>query len=162
MHFEKISKRCKYIICLDLSRCYYRHLGRLAWAVCLKLLVESFKVFQTLKLQKSVENSLEICKFVKWMSSFKKCLLVKPIKILVCLLGLLAASLLLWGCSTSSSSQSSAPYTQTQLSSPSPLQKTKKKSISYGDSLSSQVEQKSQPVLLRDTLLWSQSPLWEP
>ena len=157
-YYNKSEKKCKYIICLDLSQCYYLHLGRLAWAVCLRLLVGPFKGFQRLEQQKSVENLLEICRFVKWISSFKKCSLAKLIKTLVFSLGLLAASLLLWGCSTFSSSQYSAPYTQIQPSLLLPLQKVKSKSILSGDSLSSQVEQKSPQALLRDTSLWSQSP----
>ena len=149
------------MVCLDLSRCYYRHWGRLAWAVCLKLLVEFFKAFQKLKLRKNAENLLGICKSVAWTTIFKKCWLVKPIRILVCSLGLLVVLLLLWGCSTSRSYPSSAQSTQIQPSLPLPHQKTKKISAFYGDSSTSLLEQKSLHQSQLDTSLWSQSPLWE-
>ena len=136
-------------------------LGRLAWAVCLKLLEEFFKAFQKLKLRKNAENLLEICKFVVWITIFKSSSLAKPTKILVWSLGLLVALLLLWGCSTSQSSPSSALSSPTQPSSPSHHQKIKKQPKSSGDSLPSQVEQKSLLQSLRDTSLLSQSPLWE-
>lgn len=149
------------MLCLDLSRCYYRHLGRLGWAVCLKSLVELFKAFQKLKLRKNAENLLEICKSVAWTSSFKRCWSVKPIRILVCLLGLLAVLSLLWGCSILPSSPFSAPSTPTPHSSPSHPLKTKKQSQSFGVSSSSQAEQRLPHQLQQDTSLWSQSPLWE-
>ena len=149
------------MVCLDLSRCYYPHWGRLAWAVCLKLLVEFFKAFQKLKLRENAENLLGICKSVEWIPTFKKCWLVKQIRILVCLLGLLVALLLLWGCSTSQSYPSSAQSTQIQPSSPLPHQKIKKISVFYGDSSTSLLEQKSLHQSQLDTSLWSQSPLWE-
>ena len=148
------------MICLDLSRCYYRHWGRLAWAVCLRSLVVFFKAFQRLKLRKNAGSLLGICRSVKWTRIFRRCWSAKPIKILACSLGLLVVLLLLWGCSTFSSSQSSAPCIQTQPLSPLPLQKTKKQSIYSGDSSNSQVGQILQQVLLQDTSLWSQSPLW--
>ena len=148
-------------LCLDLSRCYYPHWGRLAWAVCLKLLVEFFKAFQKLKLRKNAENLLEICKFVVWITIFKSSSLAKPTKILVCSLGLLVVLLLLWGCSTSRSYPSSAQSTPTPLSSPLHHQKAKKTSESYGDSSTSLLEQKSLHQSQLDTSLWSQSPLWE-
>ena len=148
-------------LCLDLSRCYYPHWGRLAWAVCLKLLVELFKVCQKLKLRKNAESLLEICKSVEWISNFKRCWSVKQIRILVCSLGLLVALLLLWGCSTSQSSRYSAPSSLTQPLLPSHHQKTKKQSQSSLDSSNSQVEQTSQRASLLDTSLLSQSPLWE-
>lgn len=148
-------------LCLDLSRCYYPHWGRLAWAVCLKLLVELFKAFQKLKLRKNAGNLLETCKSKAWTSNFKKCLSAKPIKILACLLGLLVALLLLWGCSTSQSSPSSVPSSQTPPSSHSHHQKVKKPFHSSGGSSNSQVEAKSPLQSLLDTSLLSQSPLWE-
>ena len=148
-------------LCLDLSRCYYPHWGRLAWAVCLKLLVESFKAFQKLKLRKNAENLLGICKSVAWTTIFKKCWSVKPIKILVCSLGLLVVLLLLWGCSTSQSSQYSAQSSQIQPSSPLPHQKVKSRQKYFGDSSYSQVDQKLHQQSQLDTSLWSQSPLWE-
>lgn len=147
-------------LCLDLSRCYYRHLGRLAWAVCLKLLVESFKVFQKLKLQKNAESLLEICRPVKWMTISKRCWSVKQIRILVCSLGLLVVLLLLWGCSTSQSSRSFAPSSQTPHLSHSPHQKVRKTSVSSGVLSNSQAEVKSPQRSLLDTSLLSQSPLW--
>ena len=149
------------MVCLDLSRCYYRHWGRLAWAVCLKLLVESFKAFQKLKLRKNAENLLEICKSVAWIPIFKKCWSVKPIRILVCSLGLLVVLLLLWGCSTSRSYPSSAQSTQIPPSSPLLHQKVKKTSEFYGDSSTSPLERKSLHQSQLGTSLWSQSPLWE-
>ena len=148
-------------LCLDLSRCYYPHWGRLAWAVCLKLLVELFKVFQKLKLRKNAESLLETCRSKAWTLNFRKLLSVKLIKILACLLGLLVALLLLWGCSTSQSSPSSAPSSQTPPSSHSHHQKVKKPFRSSGDSSNSQVEAKSPLQSLLDTSLLSQSPLWE-
>lgn len=147
-------------LCLDLSRCYYPHWGRLAWAVCLKLLVELFKVCQKLKPRKNVVSLLEICKSVEWTWNFKKCWSVKPIRILVCLLGLLAVLSLLWGCSISQSSRYSAPSSLTQPSLPSHHQKTKKQSQFSGDLLNSQVEQTSPRASLLGTSLLSQSPLW--
>ena len=147
-------------LCLDLSRCYYRHLGRLGWAVCLRLLVVLFKAFQKLKPQKSVVNLSEICKLGALTSNFKKCSLARLIKTQVCLLGLLVVLLLLWGCSTLQSSRYSAPSTLTQPSLPSHHQKVKKPQVSSGDLSNFQVEQKSPLRSLRGTSLWSQSPLW--
>ena len=147
-------------LCLDLSRCYYPHWGRLAWAVCLRLLVELSKVFRRLKLRKNAESLLETCKSKAWTSNFKKCLSAKLTKILVCLLGLLVVSLLLWGCSTSQSSPSSAPSFPTPPSSLSPRQKAKRLPVSSGDLSPSQVEAKSPLQSLLDTSLLSQSPLW--
>lgn len=147
-------------LCLDLSRCYYRHLGRLGWAVCLRFLVALFKAFQSLELRKNVVSLLETCKSVEWTSSFKKCSLVKLTKILACLLVLLVVLSLLWGCSTLQSSRYSAPSTLESLSSPSPPQKIKSQPKSSGDSLLSRVEQILPPVLRRDTSLLLQSPLW--
>ena len=148
-------------LCLDLSRCYYRHWGRLGWAVCLRFSVAPVSASKKLKLRKNVVNLLEICKSVEWIKSSKKCLSVKQIRILACLLGLLVASSLLWGCSTLQSSRYSAPSTLESLSSPLPLQKIKKPPVSSGDSLLSRVEQILPPVLQRDTSLLLQSPLWE-
>ena len=148
-------------LCLDLSRCYYPHWGRLAWAVCLKLLEESFKAFRKLKLRKNAESLLEICKSVEWTTNFKKCWSVKPIRILGCSLGLLVVLLLLWGCSTSRSYPSSAQSTPTPPSSPSHHQKVKKQSHFSGDLSNSLLEQKSLQQLQQGTSLWSQSPLWE-
>ena len=148
-------------LCLDLSRCYYPHWGRLAWAVCLKLLEESFKALRKLKLRKNAESLLEICKSVEWTTNFKKCWSVKPIRILGCSLGLLVVLLLLWGCSTSQSYPSSALSTPTQPLSPLHHQKVKKPQASSGDLSNFQVDQKSPPPLLLDTSLLSQSPLWE-
>ena len=148
-------------LCLDLSRCYYPHWGRLAWAVCLKLLVVSFKAFQRLKLRKNAESLLEICKSVEWTTIFKKCWSVKPIRILVCLLGLLVVLLLLWGCSTSQSYPSSAQSTQIRPSSLSLHPKVKKTSEFYGDSSTFPLERKSLHQSQLGTSLWSQSPLWE-
>ena len=147
-------------LCLDLSRCYYRHLGRLGWAVCLRFLVALFKACQKLKPQKSVANSSETCRFVEWIKSFKNCSLVKLIRTQVCLLVLLVVLLLLWGCSTLRSSQYSAPSSLTQPSLPSHHQKIKKQPQSFGDSSPSQVEQTSPRPSLLDTSLLSQSPLW--
>ena len=147
-------------LCLDLSRCYYRHWGRLVWAVCLRFLVALFKVCPKPKLRKNVVNLLEICKSVEWTRSFKNYLSVKQIKILVCSLVLLVVLSLLWGCSTLRSSQYSAPSSLTQPSLPSHHQKTKKQQKSSGDLLPSQVEQKSPLQSLLDTSLLSQSPLW--
>jgi len=148
-------------LCLDLSRCYYPHWGRLAWAVCLRLLVASFRAFQKLKLRKNAESLLGICKSVEWTTTFKKCWSVKQIRIAVCSLGLLVALLLLWGCSTSQSSPSSAHSSQTPPSSHSHHQKAKKPQASFGGSSPSQVEQTSPLRSLLDTSLLSQSPLWE-
>ena len=148
-------------LCLDLSRCYYRHWGRLGWAVCLRFLVALFKACQSLKLRKNVVSLLETCKSVEWTSSFKKCSLVKLIKTQVCLLVLLVVLLLLWGCSTLQSSRYSAPSSLESLSSPSLPPKTKNPPKSSGDSLLSRVEQILPPVLQRDTSLLWQSPLWE-
>ena len=148
-------------LCLDLSRCYYPHWGRLAWAVCLKLLVASFRVFQKLKLRKNAESLLEICKSVEWTTTFKKCWSAKRTKIAVCSLGLLVVLLLLWGCSTSQSSPSSALSSPTPPSSLSPRQKAKRLPVSSGDLSPSQAEAKSPLPSLLDTSLLSQSPLWE-
>ena len=147
--------------CSDLSRCYYPHWGRLAWAVCLRSLVGLFKVCRKLKPPKNAGSLLGICKFVGWIWSSKKCWSVKLTKILVCLLVPLAVLLLSWGCSTSQSSQFSAHSTPTQPSLLSHPQKTKNPSQSHGDSSSSQAEQILQQPLQQDTSLWSQSPLWE-
>ena len=148
-------------LCLDLSRCYYPHWGRLAWAVCLRLLVASFRAFQKLKLRKNAESLLGICKSVEWTTNFKKCWSAKRIRIAVCSLGLLVALLLLWGCSISQSSPSSAHSSQTPPSSHSHHQKAKKPQASFGDLSNSQVEAKSPLQSLLDTSLLSQSPLWE-
>lgn len=148
-------------VCLDLSRCYYRHLGRLAWAVCLRFLGAFFKAFQKLKPRKNVESLLGTCRSKAWTSNFKKCWSVKPLRILACSLGLLVVSLLLWGCSTSQSSPSSALSSQTPHSSLLPHQRAKRLPVSSGDLSPSQAEAKSPLQSLLDTSLLSQSPLWE-
>ena len=150
----------RYVRCLDLSRCYYPHWGRLGWAVCLRFLVALFKGYPKPEPQKSVENSSETCRFVEWIKSFKKCSLGRLIKTQACLLGLLVVLLLLWGCSTLQSSRYSAPSTLESLSSPSLPPKTKNPPKSSGDSLLSRVGQILPPVLRRDTSLLLQSPLW--
>ena len=147
--------------CLDLLQCYLQRSVQRVWARCSRLSVVSSQVYQTLKTLKLKESLLEICKCKKQISNFKKLFLVKWIKIHLLLPVVLAGSLLLSGCVTFSSSQSSAPSGQELSSLPLPLPKTKSRSKSSGDWFLSPQEQTLPPQLRQGTLLWSQSPLWE-
>ena len=149
------------MLCLDLLQCYLQRSVQRAWDQCLKLSVGSSQVYQMLKKQSIKESLLEICSFKKLISSFKKPSSVTWIRTHLFLPGVLVGSLLLSGCVTFSSSQSSAPSGQESNLLPSPLQKTKKPSSSSGDWLLSPQEQTLPPQLQRGTLLWYQSPLWE-
>ena len=97
---------------------------------------------------------------VKQASKLKTHYSDKPMKKPQCLLVQLGALLLLSGCSTFSSSRSSAQSGQVLRSSHLPHHQTKKISRFYGDSSSSQVEMESRPQSRLDTSLLSQSPLW--
>ena len=135
-------------------------LGATGMGSMLKIIGSIFASLSEAREAKAKRELIRDLSFRKQILNFKKQFLVKWIKTRLFLPGVLAGSLLLSGCVTFSSSQSSVPYIQTQPLSPSPLQKTKNRSIYSGDSSNSQVGQILQQVLPQDTSLWSQSPLW--
>ena len=146
--------------CLDLLQCYLQHSVQRVWDQCLKLSGASLRVYQMLKKQNIKESLLEICSFKNRILSFKKPSSVIWIKIHLLLPGVLVGSLLLSGCVTFSSSQSSVPSGQESSSLPLLLPKTKSRSKSSGDWFLSPQAQTLPPQLQQDTLLWYQSPLW--
>ena len=93
-------------------------------------------------------------------AEFNKQCSVKLIKMPVCLLAVLAALLLLSGCSTSQSFQFSAPSGHQLTSSPSHPPKVRKISPSSGDWLFFPHRTRSRQPSQQDTFLWSQLPLW--